>query len=267
MDAHDSNAKQTLLQFAVGCQTRGVDDAIDAAIDHDRDVLGDRGGDADILLDHEHRHVAVFAETHQHFLDLGDDDRRQPLGRLVHDEQLRVGEKRAGDRQHLLFAARELAAAMILAFGKAGKRLVDAIDGPGAAPHAGGQAQMLGDAERAPQPSALRNIADACLRDPRRAEAGDVLAANANRAAARPQQAHDGLAQRGLAHAVAADHREHAGVQRQVDALQGMRMAVIDVEAPDFEGRRGTAGITHARPPDRVPGPRGRLRSRAAGLP
>ena len=126
-----------------------------AAIDHDRDVLGDRGGDADILLDHEHRHVAVFAEAHQHFLDLGDDDRRQPFGRLVHDEQLRVGQKRARDRQHLLFAARELAAAMVLAFGKAGKRLVDAIDGPGAAPHPGGQAQMLGDAERAPQPSAL----------------------------------------------------------------------------------------------------------------
>ena len=267
MDANDANTKQTLLQFPVGGKARGVDDAIDAAIDHDRDVLGDRGGDADILLDHEHRHVAVFAEAHQHFLDLGDDDRRQAFGRLVHDEQLRVGQKRARDRQHLLFAARELAAAMVLAFGKAGKRLVDAIDGPGAAPHPGGEAQMLGDAERAPQPPPLRNIADACLRDPRRAEAGDFLAANANRAAARPQQAHDGLAQRGLAHAVAADHREHAGIQRQVDALQCMRMAVIDVEAPDFEGRRGAADLTHGRPPDRVPGPRGRLRSRAAGPP
>src|SRR6476619_5339179 len=97
---------------------------------------------------------------------------------------MRIGQKRARDRQHLLFAARELAAAMVLALGKAGKRLVDAIDGPSAAPHPGGEAQMLGDAERTPQASSLRDITDACLRDPRRAETGNVLAAHANRAAA-----------------------------------------------------------------------------------
>src|SRR5207244_5324527 len=110
----------------------------------------------------------------------------------------------------LLLAARELTSAMVLAFGEAGKCLVDAVDGPGAASHPGGQAQMLGDAERAPQPPPLRYIADAEPRDPRRAEAGDFLAAHANRTAACPQQTHDGLAQGGLAHAVAADHREHA---------------------------------------------------------
>src|SRR5437899_9661353 len=99
---------------------------------------------------------------------------------------MRVGIQGAGGREHRPVAARELAGAMILAFGKTRKCLVDAIDGPGTAPHAGGETQMFGDAERAPQPSALRNIADACLRDPRRAEAGDVLAANPNRAAARP---------------------------------------------------------------------------------
>src|SRR5207253_7874027 len=110
------------------------------------------------------------------FLVLGYDNRRQAFGRLVHDEQMRVGQERAGDRQHLLFAARELSAAVVLAFGKTGKCLVDAIDGPGAAPHPGGEAQMLGDAERAPQPSAWRNIADARPRTPRGAEAGGGLA-------------------------------------------------------------------------------------------
>ena len=34
-----SNAKQTLLQVAVGGKARGFDEAIDAAIDHDCDVL------------------------------------------------------------------------------------------------------------------------------------------------------------------------------------------------------------------------------------
>jgi hypothetical protein len=34
---------------------------------------------------------------------------------------MRIGQQRARDRQHLLFAAGELAAAMVLALGKAGK--------------------------------------------------------------------------------------------------------------------------------------------------
>ena len=88
----------------------------------------DRRRHADILLDHEHRHVAVLAEAHQHLLDLGDDDRRQSLGRLVHDQKLRIGQKRARDRQHLLLAAGELTAAMVLAFGQARECLVDALD-------------------------------------------------------------------------------------------------------------------------------------------
>ena len=69
----------------------------------------------------------------QHLLDLGDDDRREPLGRLVHDQELRIGEQRAGDREHLLLAAGELAAAIVLALGQPRKGLVDALDRPGAA--------------------------------------------------------------------------------------------------------------------------------------
>ena len=36
------------------------------------------------------------------------DERRQALGRLVEDQQLRIGHQRAADRQHLLLAAGEL---------------------------------------------------------------------------------------------------------------------------------------------------------------
>ena len=108
---------------------------------------------------------------------------------------------------------------------------------------------MLVDAERAPQPPALRDVADAEARDLRRAQPGGFLAADANRAAACPHEAHDGLAQRGLAHAVAADHREHAAVEREVDALQRMRMPVIDVEALDLESGRGAARFSSWPPP------------------
>ncbi|MGY3365122.1 hypothetical protein ACVWZL_002247 [Bradyrhizobium sp. GM2.4] len=46
-----------------------------------------------------------------------------------------------------MLAAGELAAAVILALGQPRKRLVDALDRPGAAAQAGGKPQMLIDAE------------------------------------------------------------------------------------------------------------------------
>ena len=42
--------------------------------------------------------------------DLLDDDRREPLGRLVEQQQLRAGAQDAADRQHLLLAAGQLGA-------------------------------------------------------------------------------------------------------------------------------------------------------------
>ena len=235
----EADAEQALLQLAVRGKARGIDDAVDAAVDHDRDVARDGGGHTDVLLDHEHGHVAVLAKPYQHLLDLGDDDGRKPLGRLVHDQELRIGEQRAGDRQHLLLAAGELAAAMILALGQSRKGLVDALDRPRPAPQARGKLQMLVDAERAPQPPALRHVADAKPGYVGGRPPGDVVAADADRAAADRHQPHDRLAQRGLAHAVATDHREYAGFERQVHALQRMRMPVVDVEAADFEGGGG----------------------------
>ena len=38
-------------------------------------------------------------------LDLLDDHRREPFGRLVHDQKPRIAEQRAPDREHLLLAA------------------------------------------------------------------------------------------------------------------------------------------------------------------
>ena len=44
-----------------------------------------------------------------------DDHGRQPLRGLVHDEELRVEEQRARDREHLLLAAGELGTAVAFA--------------------------------------------------------------------------------------------------------------------------------------------------------
>lgn len=111
---------------------------------------------------------------------------------------------------------------MVLAFGEPREGVVDALDRPGARAHAAGKPQMLVDAERTPEPTSLRHIADTEPRDMRGWPPCDILAADADRAAADRYQAHDRLAQRGLAHAVAADDGEHAGIERKIDALQGV---------------------------------------------
>ena len=118
------DAQQSLLQIAVGGQPPRLHDPVDPAIDHDRDVLGNLRGDADILFDDEDR-FAFVAEPDEHLLQQRHDHRRQTFGRLVHDQEVRVEEERARDRQHLLFAARQLSAAIALAFGKPGEGVVD----------------------------------------------------------------------------------------------------------------------------------------------
>ena len=105
------------MQVAVGGKTRGFNEAIDAAIDHDCDVFGDRRRHPDVLLDDEHRNVTLLAQAHQHLLDLGNDDGCKPFGRLIHDQEARIGHQRARDRQHLLLAAGELGASVVLALG------------------------------------------------------------------------------------------------------------------------------------------------------
>ena len=51
-------------------------------------------------------------ELLEHVDQVLDDRRREPLGRLVHDQELRVRQQRASDRQHLLLATGELRAAV-----------------------------------------------------------------------------------------------------------------------------------------------------------
>ena len=95
-------------------------------------------------------------------LDLLDDDRREPFGRLVHDQEVRVAEQRAANREHLLLAAGQLRAAAGPPLVKAREGLVDALYRPRRIRPAGGdEAQMLVDREARPDAPSLRHIADA----------------------------------------------------------------------------------------------------------
>ena len=266
-----ADAEQALLQVAVGGQLARVDQPVDTAVDHDGDGLGNLGGDTDLLLDHQHGDLAILGKPHQDVVDLGDDDRGETLGRLVHHQQARIEQQRPRNRHHLLLAARELRAGVGLALRQSRESVVDALDGPGAAALAGDDPQVLVHGQRAPQPAALRHIADAEPRDVGRRAPDQLLAGEPDRAAGSAHQPHDGVAQRGLAHAVAADDGERALSQRQVDPLQRVRTAVQDVEVLDLQhGRAAGAGdeaVSHGRLRGKAPAPRRRTRSPRAGLP
>ena len=178
-----ANAQQALLEFAVRRQPARLDDAINAPVDHDGDVFGDRRRHPDILLDDEDRHVGFLAETQQHLLDLRHDHRRKTLGRFVHDQELRICHQRARNRQHLLLAAGELRAAVVSALGQAGEGVVDALGGPGAALARLRHSQVLVDRQRAPQPPPLRHVSNAKASDARGGKAQKLLPTHADRAA------------------------------------------------------------------------------------
>ena len=125
-----ADAEQPLLQVAVGGERARVHDAVDASIDHDRDMVGDRGRDPDVLLDDKDGEILLVRETDQEIAHLRHDHRRQTLGRLVHDKKPRIAEQRARDRQHLLFAAGQLAAAVRAPLGQSRKDRIDPFDRP-----------------------------------------------------------------------------------------------------------------------------------------
>src|SRR6476620_5401056 len=63
----------------------------------------------DVFVYHEARE-ALLLEGGQPVPDLPTDQRRQPFGRLIENQQLGIGHERAADGQHLLRAAGDLIA-------------------------------------------------------------------------------------------------------------------------------------------------------------
>jgi len=246
-----ADTEQALLKADVLGQPDRRHDPRDAAVDHHRDRVGDVEGDAEVLLDQQHRHFAGLHQRFQHRLDLLDDDRGKSFGRLVHDQQARIEQQRPSDGEHLLLATRQLRPTVLLALRQPREHVVDALDGPaplaasGTATAARGEPQMFVDGQRRPDAAALRHVGDAAAGDEVGGEAEDLLAAEADAAAGRHQPG-DGVAQGSLAHAVTPHHGQHALRQLERHRLQRVRTAIVDVQLLDPERGILLSGIMTA---------------------
>src|SRR5205085_5862946 len=125
----------------------------------------------------------------------------------------------------LLLAAGELRAAVALPLGEPREQLVDLRRRPAAASVAtppGEHSQMLVHRQRAEEPPSLRHVADPELRDLVGSLADQLLILEADGAAdARGRDSHDRVAERRLAHSVAADHRRRPAGTLERDLLEG----------------------------------------------
>src|SRR5438132_2768680 len=152
----DHQAGQALR---IGEQIRartGVRDA--AAVQHER-ALRDSQRDFRVLLDEHDRKRILLDESPKGLQQNFDDDGREPLERLVHEQQRRVAHQRPPDREHLLLAAGDLVAPVAAPLGELRKKIVDALDGPAAGTRR--NAEVLLDRERRKDIACLRDQADA----------------------------------------------------------------------------------------------------------
>jgi len=190
-----------------------------------------------ILLDNDGADTTRAGNRAQRPQQLLDDDGRQPLGRLVQEQNLRVERQRPADGQHLLLAAGKLVAVIASPFLEARKHLVDPLNRP--RPRLGNGRHVLLDRQRAKDIALLRHPADPCSRPLVRPEARDVLATEPERAAKAACDTDDGIDQRRLAGTVAPQQRQHLALrQAERHAWQHDRLAITGAQVLDGEQLR-----------------------------
>ena len=194
-----------------------------------------------ILLDNDRTGTAGTgdgAERPEQFLD---NDRGQPLGRLVQQQHPRIERERATDRQHLLLAAGELIAEIVAALFQPRKHLVDLCHRPWSRLRHRGH--VFFDRQRAEDIALLRHPADPCPRPLVRPHLRDIPPAKGDGSPEPFVNPDNRIDQRGLAGAVAAEQRQHLAfgkTQRQI--RQYHRFAVAGAQTFDAQQ------IRHRRP-------------------
>src|SRR5579872_1216609 len=96
------------------------------AVLDDVEAIGNGRGEAEILLDQENGETLVL-EPLDGLADLLDDHGSKPLGRLVQHQEAGAGAQNSPDREHLLFATRQLGPLAAQTFPQVGKQFENVI--------------------------------------------------------------------------------------------------------------------------------------------
>src|SRR5262245_46024617 len=239
------HTEELRLDFLIFPQRHGIRRVDDLPFAHNMNVIGYLYCKSGILLGQEDR-SAVILQTTDDGRDFSDDDRRQPLCRLIHDEQQRHRDQCTSNREHLLLAPAELVAAVMPALGEPREYRENLFEIPttiGTRRRASvrltgssrcGDFEVLPHRQRRKNPAPLRNEAYPELMDPVCRQTRDVGPVEHNATGPRGREANQRTAQRGLAYAVAPEHGRYGPlVGAEGDPLQHMTLAVVGVHVAD----------------------------------
>ena len=188
--------------------------------------------EAEVLFDQQQRGARV-RELAQDDRELVDDHGCETLARLVEYQQRGVRHQGAADRQHLLLAARQRGTRRVGPLAQDRKQVEHAIEGPGLVA-AGGAAdhQVFPHGQGRDDAAALRHHGDAAPRGHEMADRRMALSGKSDFAARQSGDAEEGIDDRRLADAVAAENCDALAVaDRQIDVMQdaGVPVAGHDV--------------------------------------
>src|SRR5262249_39356674 len=245
-----------LLDIAVAAELVGCALVDDASAFHDVAIVSDSERRVGVLLDQQDRQVEFAAHLVDPRHQLLDEKWSEPKRQLVYQHQLRLAEQRLGYREHLAFAATEVASDLLPPLGENRKypeKLLH-ISGWLGTTEARRDAQIFLDRECLEDLASLRHEDDAAACDVIGWQAENRLRIEADRAPLNfgivdRQKARDRAHGRALARAIGAEQRNNAVVRHlQRYALhRDNDTAVCDFEVFDFQ-QSGLPGPVLQRP-------------------
>ena len=199
----------------------------------DDGVARDPADDAEVLLDEQHGRQ--LRQPLEHVRELGDERRREPLRRLVDEQQAVVVEQRPRDRDHLLLAAGERSRPLARTLPQLREKVVDEVVARLGV--ALGEPQVLLDGEPGEDVAVLGHVADAAADDAVRRKRRQVVAGELHRSAP-ADETEDRPQRRRLADAVPSEQRGHAALRNvERHALKHVRLPEVDVQVAHLEQR------------------------------
>ena len=205
---------------------------------HDGKAVRGAAREVNVLLDEQHGEVLHPVQAQNHLFDFFDDVGLDAFGRLIEQKDFRFGGKRARDRELLLLPAGEHAAAAVEIMDQIGEQLGHETGDRALAVSArkGAHQDIFADRKVGDDLAALRHVGEAAAGAAEGRLAGNVAVVVSDRAVGPVGQPHDGLEQRGLAGAVAAqDGRDLADRHVEIDAVQHVAAVVKAVDLDELE--------------------------------